>query len=151
VWLRLRQYSETNKNQFYRDMKKLLLTCFVAMCAIVVNAQVTAGGYVKPPEELEVGNPLGTIKVEESYSMDSLDCEFTCMVIPESNAIRLTATNPKGMYFVFRRGYTKLYTRDFDDNVMFLDIKGTFDGKYIIDIFDADKIRIKSYVIERKL
>ena len=83
--------------------------------------------------------------------MDSLDCEFTCTVIPESNAIKLTATNPKGMYLVFRRGYTKLYTRDFDDNVLFLDIKGTFDNKYIIDIFDEERIRVKSYVIERKL
>ena len=132
-------------------MKKVFFALVFAIGAFSAQAQFTANENVRPPEELEIGNPLGTIAVEESYTMDSLDCEFTCTVIPESNAIRLTATNPKGMYFVFRRGYTKLYTRDFDDNVVFLDIKGTFDGKYIIDIFDADKIRIKSYVIERKL
>lgn len=132
-------------------MKKVFFVIALAACSFSAHAQFTANENVRPPEELEIGNPLGTIAVEESYTMDSVDCEFTCAVIPESNAIRLTATNPKGMYFVFRRGYTKLYTRDFDDNVVFLDIKGTFDGKYIIDIFDADKVRIKSYVIERKL
>ena len=118
---------------------------------VAVQAQFTANDNARLPEELEVGNPLGSIVVEDSYTMDSLDCEFTCTVIPESNAIKLTATNPKGMYLVFRRGYTKLYTRDFDDNVLFLDIKGTFDNKYIIDIFDEERIRVKSYVIERKL
>lgn len=121
------------------------------LAMLATQAQITAGESIRAPEDLEIGNPLGTIAVEEAFTEDSLNCEFTCVVIPESNAIRLTATNPKGMYLVFRRGYTKLYTRDFDDNVIFLDIKGTFDGKYIIDIFDKDKIRVKSYVIERKL
>lgn len=132
-------------------MKKIIVLIASCLCAVATHAQITANNNVRNPEELEVGNPLGTIAVEEAFTDDSLNCEFTCVVIPESNAIRLTATNPKGMYLVFRRGYTKLYTRDFDDNVIFLDIKGTFDGKYIIDIFDQDKIRVKSYVIERKL
>lgn len=132
-------------------MKKFIVLIASCLCAVATHAQITANNNVRNPEELEVGNPLGTIAVEEAFTDDSLNCEFTCVVIPESNAIRLTATNPKGMYLVFRRGYTKLYTRDFDDNVIFLDIKGTFDGKYIIDIFDQDKIRVKSYVIERKL
>lgn len=132
-------------------MKKLFLILVSMLTMLATQAQITAGESIRPPEDLEIGNPLGTIAVEESFTEDSLNCEFTCVVIPESNAIRLTATNPKGMYLVFRRGYTKLYTRDFDDNVIFLDIKGTFDGKYIIDIFDQDKIRVKTYVIERKL
>ncbi len=132
-------------------MKKIFVLIASCLCAVATHAQITANNNVRNPEELEVGNPLGTIAVEETFTEDSLNCEFTRVVIPESNAIRLTATNPKGMYLVFRRGYTKLYTRDFDDNVIFLDIKGTFDGKYIIDIFDQDKIRVKSYVIERKL
>ncbi|MBO7125822.1 MAG: hypothetical protein J6V74_08290 [Bacteroidales bacterium] len=132
-------------------MKKIIVLIASCLCVVAAHAQITANDNVRAPEELEVGNPLGTIAVEEAFTEDSLNCEFTCVVIPESNAIRLTATNPKGMYLVFRRGYTKLYTRDFDDNVIFLDIKGTFDGKYIIDIFDQDKIRVKSYVIERKL
>lgn len=132
-------------------MKKIFVLIASCLCVVAAHAQITANNNVRNPEELEVGNPLGTIAVEEAFTDDSLNCEFTCVVIPESNAIRLTATNPKGMYLVFRRGYTKLYTRDFDDNVIFLDIKGTFDGKYIIDIFDQDKIRVKSYVIERKL
>ncbi|MBO4778286.1 MAG: hypothetical protein J5588_07310 [Bacteroidales bacterium] len=132
-------------------MKKIIVLIASCLCVVAAHAQITANNNVRNPEELEVGNPLGTIAVEEAFTDDSLNCEFTCVVIPESNAIRLTATNPKGMYLVFRRGYTKLYTRDFDDNVIFLDIKGTFDGKYIIDIFDQDKIRVKSYVIERKL
>lgn len=132
-------------------MKKLILVLVSMLTMLATQAQITAGESIRPPEDLEIGNPLGTIAVEESFTEDSLNCEFTCVVIPESNAIRLTATNPKGMYLVFRRGYTKLYTRDFDDNVIFLDIKGTFDGKYIIDIFDQDKIRVKTYVIERKL
>ena len=132
-------------------MKKIFVLIASCLCTVAIHAQITANYNVRNPEELEVGNPLGTIAVEEAFTDDSLNCEFTCVVIPESNAIRLTATNPKGMYLVFRRGYTKLYTRDFDDNVIFLDIKGTFDGKYIIDIFDQDKIRVKSYVIERKL
>lgn len=132
-------------------MKKLFLILVSMLTMLATQAQITAGESIRPPEDLEIGNPLGTIAVEEAFTEDSLNCEFTCVVIPESNAIRLTATNPKGMYLVFRRGYTKLYTRDFDDNVIFLDIKGTFDGKYIIDIFDKDKIRVKSYVIERKL
>jgi len=132
-------------------MKKIIVLIASCLCVVATHAQITANDNVRAPEELEVGNPLGTIAVEEAFTEDSLNCEFTCVVIPESNAIRLTATNPKGMYLVFRRGYTKLYTRDFDDNVIFLDIKGTFDGKYIIDIFDQDKIRVKSYVIERKL
>ena len=131
-------------------MKKIIVLIASCLCVVAAHAQITANDNVRAPEELEVGNPLGTIAVEEAFTEDSLNCEFTCVVIPESNAIRLTATNPKGMYLVFRRGYTKLYTRDFDDNVIFLDIKGTFDGKYIIDIFDQDKIRVKSYVIERK-
>lgn len=137
--------------QNFMTMKKIISIFILALAFVSAQAQFTASENIRPPEELEIGNPLGTIGVEESFTQDSLDCEFTCVVIPESNAIRLTATNPKGMYLVFRRGYTKLYTRDFDDNVIFLDIKGTFDGKYIIDIFDADKIRVKSYVIERKL
>ena len=132
-------------------MKKIIVLIASCLCFVAAHAQITANNNVRNPEELEVGNPLGTIAVEETFTEDSLNCEFTCVVVPESNAIRLTATNPKGMYLVFRRGYTKLYTRDFDDNVIFLDIKGTFDGKYIIDIFDQDKIRVKSYVIERKL
>ena len=132
-------------------MKKFIVLIASCLCVVATHAQITANNNVRNPEELEVGNPLGTIAVEETFTEDSLNCEFTCVVIPESNAIRLTATNPKGMYLVFRRGYTKLYTRDFDDNVIFLDIKGTFDGKYIIDIFDQDKVRVKSYVIERKL
>ena len=132
-------------------MKKFIVLIASCLCAVATHAQITANNNVRNPEELEVGNPLGTIAVEEAFTDDSLNCDFTGVVIPESNAIRLTATNPKGMYLVFRRGYTKLYTRDFDDNVIFLDIKGTFDGKYIIDIFDQDKIRVKSYVIERKL
>lgn len=132
-------------------MKKIMSIIVFVMTVLSLQAQITANENVRAPEELEIGNPLGTIEVKESYTADSIDCEFTCAVIPSSNAIRLTATNPKGMYLVFRRGYTKLYTRDFDDNVLFLDIKGTFDGKYIIDIFDSEKIRIKSYVIERKL
>ena len=132
-------------------MKKIVSFFASLLTVVAVQAQFTANDNVRLPEELEVGNPLGSIVVEDSYTMDSLDCEFTCTVIPESNAIKLTATNPKGMYLVFRRGYTKLYTRDFDDNVLFLDIKGTFDNKYIIDIFDEERIRVKSYVIERKL
>lgn len=132
-------------------MKRLFLIIVSMLAMLATQAQITAGESIRAPEDLEIGNPLGTIAVEEAFTEDSLNCEFTCVVIPESNAIRLTATNPKGMYLVFRRGYTKLYTRDFDDNVIFLDIKGTFDGKYIIDIFDKDKIRVKSYVIERKL
>lgn len=132
-------------------MKRLYLIFVAMLSMLATQAQITASENIRAPEELEIGNPLGTIAVEESFTEDSLNCEFTCVVIPESNAIRLTATNPKGMYLVFRRGYTKLYTRDFDDNVIFLDIKGTFDGKYIIDIFDQDKIRVKTYVIERKL
>ena len=132
-------------------MKKIFEMLVMVLLALQGQAQITANENIRNPEELEVGNPYGTIQVVESFSEDSIDCEFTCVVVPESNAIRLTATNPKGMYFVFRRGYTKLYTRDFDDNVVFLDIKGPFDGKYIIDIFGADKVRVKSYVIERKL
>ena len=132
-------------------MKKCIVFIASLLCVIAAHAQITANDNTRLPEDLEVGNPLGSIVVEDSYTMDSLDCEFTCVVIPESNAIRLTATNPKGMYLVFRRGYTKLFTRDFDDNVLFLDIKGTFDNKYIIDIFDEERIRVKSYVIERKL
>lgn len=132
-------------------MKKIVSFFASLLTVVAVQAQFTANDNARLPEELEVGNPLGSIVVEDSYTMDSLDCEFTCTVIPESNAIRLTATNPKGMYLVFRRGYTKLFTRDFDDNVLFLDIKGTFDNKYIIDIFDEERIRVKSYVIERKL
>ena len=132
-------------------MKKIVSFFASLLTVVAVQAQFTANDNVRLPAELEVGNPLGSIVVEDSYTMDSLDCEFTCTVIPESNAIKLTATNPKGMYLVFRRGYTKLYTRDFDDNVLFLDIKGTFDNKYIIDIFDEERIRVKSYVIERKL
>ena len=132
-------------------MKKIIVLIASCLCVVAAHAQITANNNVRNPEELEVGNPLGTIAVEAAFTDDSLHCPFTCVVIPESNASRLTATNPKGMYLVFRRGYTKLYTRDFDDNVIFLDIKGTFDGKYIIDIFDQDKIRVKSYVIERKL
>ena len=132
-------------------MKKIVSFFASLLTVVAVHAQITANENTRLPEELEIGNPLGSIVVEDSYTMDSLDCEFTCVVIPESNAIRLTATNPKGMYLVFRRGYTKLFTRDFDDNVLFLDIKGTFDNKYIIDIFDEERIRVKSYVIERKL
>ncbi len=132
-------------------MKKLFEVLVLVLFAVQAQAQITGDENIRIPDELEIGNPLGTIQVTESFSEDSIDCEFTCIVVPESNAIRLTATNPKGMYLVFRRGYTKLYTRDFDDNVIFLDIKGTFDGKYIIDIFGADKVRVKSYVIERKL
>ncbi|MCQ2958660.1 MAG: hypothetical protein MJ198_00530 [Bacteroidales bacterium] len=126
-----------------------LFTFFFAVAS--AQAQITASGNIHNPEGLQTGNMLGSIAVEESFTADSLDCDFTCAVVPESNAIRLTASNPKGMRFVYRRGYTKLHEQKFDDNVIFLDIKGTFEGKYIIDIYDEENIRVKSYVIQRKL
>lgn len=132
-------------------MKKVISIFMLLFAFASVQAQITASGNIQNPEGLQTGNVLGSIAVEESFTADSLDCEFTCVVIPESNAIRLTASNPKGMRFVYRRGYTKLHEQPFDDNVIFLDIKGTFEGKYIIDIYDAENIRIKSYVIQRKL
>ncbi len=132
-------------------MKKIVTVLLIVCAFASAQAQITASSNIHNPEGLQTGNVLGTIAVEESFTADSLDCEFTCVVVPESNAIRLTASNPKGMRFVFRRGYTKLHEQQFDDNVIFLDIKGTFEGKYIIDIYDAENIRIKSYVIQRKL
>ena len=132
-------------------MKKIISIAFCLALFATAQAQIKASGTIQNPDGLQTGNVLGSIEVQESFTADSLDCEFTCTVIPESNAIRLTASNPKGMRFVYRRGYTKLHEQKFDDNVIFLDIKGTFEGKYIIDIYDAENIRIKSYVIQRKL
>ena len=132
-------------------MKKVCSIMLLIVACISAQAQIKASGTIENPDGLQTGNVLGSIEVSESFTADSLDCDFTCTVIPESNAIRLTASNPKGMRFVYRRGYTKLHEQQFDDNVIFLDIKGTFEGKYIIDIYDAENIRIKSYVIQRKL
>lgn len=132
-------------------MKKLISIILCVMAFASAQAQIKASSSVQNPDGLQTGNVLGSIVVEDSYTADSINCEFTCSVIPESNAIRLTASNPKGMRFVYRRGYAKLHEQKFDDNVIFLDIKGTFEGKYIIDIYDAENIKIKSYVIQRKL
>lgn len=132
-------------------MKKVCSIMLLIVACISAQAQIKASGTIENPDGLQTGNVLGSIEVSESFTADSLDCDFTCTVVPESNAIRLTASNPKGMRFVYRRGYTKLHEQQFDDNVIFLDIKGTFEGKYIIDIYDAENIRIKSYVIQRKL
>lgn len=131
---------------------RIYFTVLLIMCLQLTTFSQIQGNAAKLPETSNKFDSVSTITISVYSQMDSTGYKIACTRVEGKDAILIKVNTFKGLTVDFHRSMAKsMFKQPLDSYETEISIRTVFEGKYYLDIINSSGVKIKTFLIEKKL